>query len=48
MKAVLLACSSTRRFAIGNLAIYVEQSVAAADTLANSAAVVIVINEDGE
>ncbi len=36
------------RFALGNLAIYFEQSVSAPDTLADSAAVVIVIDEDGD
>ena len=35
------------RFLLGRLAIYVEQDVAAPDTLGNTAAVVIVIDEDG-
>ena len=36
------------RLELGHLAIYVEQSVAAPNMLADSAAVVIVIDEDGE
>jgi len=35
------------RFVLGRLVIYVEQDVAAPDTLGNSASVVIVIDEEG-